>query len=703
MINATVSADSDILLPASSRPLTYLILGSNIITWWEGGCLLPVSLTKRIRRETSSCGRGSASDGGSMTKQPVVPAHFFYPLSGAAVLLGLTLISRHSAVLMHTLVEMFSIVVACSIFMIAWNTRRFLSNNYILFIGISFLFVSVFDLLHTVAYQGQNTVPGFDDNIATQLWITARFMGSTSLLIAPLLMESRLRPRLVFGAYAAVSVVLLAMIFYWKVFPDCVSEGGGLTKFKIVSEYVASSFFTAALALLLWKQSEFDKRVLHLLLGSILLRIGSELMIMWYIGAEDLSSKVGHFLKIASFYLFYKALVESALVKPYDILFRNLKKSEEELREERDRAQHYLDVAKMIIVVIAADQRVSLINKKGCEILGYDEREIIGKNWFDEFVPARMRGDVKAAFNKLMTRELQPVEHFENPVVSRQGEERLIAWHNAVLENDIGEIIATLSSGEDITERKRAEEKLIQKTAELERSNAELEQFASVVSHDLKEPLVSLGGFAEILREKYEDKLDAKAQTIISRIINGSRRMDSLIKDLLAYAKVNSAEKSFKPVSCNAVLAIALSNLARTIGESGAVITSDDLPSVAGEETQLIQLFQNLIGNAIKYRRDQPPRIHISARCLGDSDVNYHELPHSGTGWLFSVSDNGIGIDPAYYERIFQIFYRLHQSDQYPGSGIGLAVCRKIVERHGGRIWVESEPGRGATFYFILS
>jgi hypothetical protein len=638
-----------------------------------------------------------------MTKQPVVPAHFFYPLSGAAVLLGLTLISRHSAVLMHTLVEMFSIVVACSIFMIAWNTRRFLSNNYILFIGISFLFVSVFDLLHTVAYQGQNTVPGFDDNIATQLWITARFMGSTSLLIAPLLMESRLRPRLVFGAYAAVTVVLLAMIFYWKVFPDCVSEGGGLTKFKIVSEYVASSFFAAALALLLWKQREFDKRVLHLLLGSILLRIGSELMIMWYIGAEDLSSKVGHFLKIAAFYLFYKALVESALVKPYDILFRNLKKSEEELREERDRAQHYLDVAKMIIVVIAADQRVSLINKKGCEILGYDEREIIGKNWFDEFVPARMRDDVKAAFNKLMTREIQPVEHFENPIVSRQGEERLIAWHNAVLENDIGEIIATLSSGEDITERKRAEEKLIQKTAELERSNAELEQFASVVSHDLKEPLVSLGGFAEILREKYEDKLDAKAQTLISRIINGSLRMESLIKDLLAYAKVNSAEKSFRSVSCNAVLALALSNLRRTIGESGAVITSDDLPSVNGEETQLIQLFQNLIGNAIKYRRDQPPRVHVSARSLGDSDVNSHDkLPHSGTGWLFSVSDNGIGIDPAYYERIFQIFYRLHQGDQYPGTGIGLAVCRKIVERHGGRIWVESEPDRGATFFFIL-
>jgi light-regulated signal transduction histidine kinase (bacteriophytochrome) len=267
-----------------------------------------------------------------------------------------------------------------------------------------------------------------------------------------------------------------------------------------------------------------------------------------------------------------------------------------------------------------------------------------------------------------------------------------------------------LSSGEDITERKRAEEKLIQKTAELERSNAELEQFASVVSHDLKEPLVSLGGFAEILREKYEDKLDAKAKTLISRIISGSIRMESLIKDLLAYAKVNSAVNPFRPVSCNAVLAIALSNLGRAIGESAAVITSDDLPSVTGEETQLIQLFQNLIGNAIKYREDRPPRIHVSARSLGDADVNSRDTishstlrtSHSKTGWLISISDNGIGIDPAYSERIFEIFYRLHQGDQYPGTGIGLAVCRRIVERHGGRIWVESEPGRGATFYFTL-
>ncbi|HXY53446.1 MAG TPA: MASE3 domain-containing protein [Nitrospirota bacterium] len=644
-----------------------------------------------------------------MTKQTVVPSYFLYLLSGAAVLIGLTIISIHSAVLTHILVEIFSIIIACSIFLVAWNTRRFITNNYILFIGICFLFVSFFDLLHTLAYKGMSVFPGFDPNLSAQLWITARYTGSISLLIAPVVMDWKPRPLLLFWLATVATALLLATIFIWRIFPVCYIEGLGLTNFNIGSEYAIIALFTAALALLIWRRTDFDGSIFLLLSGSILLRVASEITFIPYIAESDEPNIVGNFFRIAAYYLFYKALVESALVRPYDLLFRNLKIREVSLREERDRAQHYLDVAKTLLVIINADQRVSLINRKGCDILGYPENEIIGKNWFDFFVPARMRDEVKAVFNKLMAGEIQPVEHFENPVISRQGEERLIAWHNAVLESDEGQIIATLSSGEDVTERKQAEEQLIQKTAELERSNAELEQFAAIVSHDLKEPLVSMGGFAQILREKYKDNLDDKAQVLLSHIINGSFRMERLIRDLLAYAKVNASEKSFIPLSCNAILGVVLSNLGRAIEESGAVITVDDLPTVTGEEMQLIQLFQNLISNAIKYRSDQTPHVHVSARSLRIDGMKAGDsiplsTPHDsdiGAGWLFSVSDNGIGIDPAHSERIFQIFYRLH-NNRYPGSGIGLAVCKKIVERHGGRIWVESEPGKGSTFYFTV-
>jgi PAS domain S-box-containing protein len=642
-------------------------------------------------------------------KQVAFPSHFLYILSGVAILLGLTIISLHSSVLTHTLVELFSIIIACSIFLVAWNTRRFITNNYILFIGISFLFVSIFDLLHSLAYTEINVFPGFDANLPAQLWITARYLGSVSLLTAPLVMNWKPRPLLLFWLAMAATLLLIATIFIWRIFPACYIQGLGFTKFKIVSEYVVIALYTGALALLVWRRIEFDRSILLFLCGSILLRVASEITFIRHITAYNEPNIAGHFFKIAAYYLFYKALVESALVRPYDILFRTLKISEEKLREERDRAQHYLDVAKTILIVINADGRVSLINRKGCEILGYSENDIIGKNWFDLFVPARMRDEVRLTFSKLISGDLQPLEHFENPVVSRQGEERLIAWQNTVLETDEGRIIATLSSGEDITERKRAQEQLTQKTAELERSNAELEQFAAIVSHDLKEPLVSLGGFAQILRDKYRDNLDAKAQVLISHIIDGTFRMERLIKDLLAYAKVNATERSFIPLSCGTIVRIVLSNLGMAIEESGAIITVDELPTVMGEEMQLIQLFQNLIGNAIKYRGEQPLRVHISAQALGRGEMISretisplgHRAPYSGTGWLFSVSDNGIGIDPSHSERIFQIFYRLHQG-RYPGSGIGLSVCKKIVERHGGRIWVESEPGKGSTFYFTV-
>jgi PAS domain S-box-containing protein len=618
--------------------------------------------------------------------------------TGLVVLSGLYLTSLYSYLLFHSLVELFSIVVACGIFMIAWNSRRFIDNNYLLFVGIAFLFVSVFSLLHTLAYKGMDIFQGYGTNLPTQLWIVARYVGSSSLLIAPLFLARKLKPHLVFTVYTVVTVLLLLSIFAWGIFPDCYIDGQGLTRFKIVSEYIISFMFFASLLLLVRKWAEFDRAVLWLLILSIALRMGSELTMMAHVDENDLANTAGHFLRMISFYLFYKALIETGLVKPYDLLFRNLKKSEEALRQELDRVQHYLDVAGVMFVVIRADQTVELINKKGCEILGYSEGEIIGKNWFETFIPERMRNEVRQGFMELTAGNVDPMEYFENSVLTRSGEERIIAWHNAVLKDGTGKVVATLSSGEDISERRKAEERLARKTAELERSNAELEHFAAVVSHDLKEPLTTIGGFAELLRERYQDKLDARGQRLLENIVSGALRMEMLISDLLAYARVNTSAKPFKPVHCGSVIGMVLANLRAAIDESDAVITFDELPNVMGDEVQFVQLFQNLIGNAIKYRSDKPPRIHISARPMEETAF-HSELK---TGWLFSVADNGIGIDPANAERVFQIFHRLHRDDKYPGTGIGLAVCKKIVERHGGRIWVESEPGKGATFYFTV-
>jgi light-regulated signal transduction histidine kinase (bacteriophytochrome) len=234
----------------------------------------------------------------------------------------------------------------------------------------------------------------------------------------------------------------------------------------------------------------------------------------------------------------------------------------------------------------------------------------------------------------------------------------------------------------ELEERRLAQE-------ELARSNTELEQFAYIASHDLQEPLRMVSSFTQLLGKRYQGKLDSDADEFISFAADGASRMQRLLNDLLAYSRVGTHGKPLVPTDCNSILTQTLANLGPLIKESGAVITHDPLPKVQGDEVQLIQLFQNLLANAIKFRSQEAPRIRVSAE-QKDSE------------WRFAVRDNGIGIAPEHQQRIFLIFQRLHQRADYPGTGIGLALCKKIVERHKGRIWVESKLGQGSTFYFTL-
>jgi hypothetical protein len=236
---------------------------------------------------------------------------------------------------------------------------------------------------------------------------------------------------------------------------------------------------------------------------------------------------------------------------------------------------------------------------------------------------------------------------------------------------------------EELAKREQAQK-------ELARSNTELEQFAYVASHDLQEPLRMVTSYVQLLARRYKGQIDADADDFIDFAVDGAERMRILINDLLQYSRVTTHGKPFTPTNCTTTLHQALANLEVAIKESGAVITHDELPMVLGDETQLTRLLQNLIGNAIKFRKKETrPEIHVSAeRTTGE--------------WTFSVCDNGIGIAPEYFERIFMIFQRLHSREEYTGTGIGLAVCKRIVERHGGRIWVESEPRKGSTFYFTI-
>jgi signal transduction histidine kinase len=240
---------------------------------------------------------------------------------------------------------------------------------------------------------------------------------------------------------------------------------------------------------------------------------------------------------------------------------------------------------------------------------------------------------------------------------------------------------------EELVEERTAELKAIVEA--LERSNKDLEQFAYVASHDLQEPLRMVASYVQLLERRYKDRLDSDAKEFITFAVDGATRMQKLINDLLSYSRISTRGKEFKDTDSKYALDQAIENLRMAIKDSGARITYDKLPEISSDESQLIQLFQNLIDNAIKFRSQEVPHIHISAR-------------DNRSEWLFSVQDNGVGIDPQHAERIFVIFQRLHEREKYPGTGIGLAICKRIVERHGGRIWVESEPGKGSTFFFTI-
>lgn len=238
---------------------------------------------------------------------------------------------------------------------------------------------------------------------------------------------------------------------------------------------------------------------------------------------------------------------------------------------------------------------------------------------------------------------------------------------------------------------------------ELARSNAELEQFAYIASHDLQEPLRMVTSYLQLLERRYKNQLDARADEFIAYAVDGAQRMQTLINDLLNYSRVSTRGQPFVPVNCNKVVERAIANLQLAITETHAVITTDPLPEVIADTTQLAQVFQNLIGNAIKFRGEKSPQIHITAtKNSTETNQENSNLIPSENEWLFSVRDNGIGLESQYAERIFVIFQRLHSRSKYPGNGIGLAICKKIIERHGGRIWMESKPGQGSIFYFTI-
>jgi PAS domain S-box-containing protein len=366
------------------------------------------------------------------------------------------------------------------------------------------------------------------------------------------------------------------------------------------------------------------------------------------------------------------------------------KKAEEALCESQERLELAMEAADLGMWDWNIQTGALAFNRRWAEMLGYSPDEIKPHidAWEDSIYPEDAER-VKDVLNRHVAGET-PCYEMEYRIASKSGDVRWVLARGKVVQRDEdGRPLRATGTRLDITDRKRAEKLLRERTEALERSNGDLEQFAYLAAHDLREPLVAVGAYLKLLERSCADNLGADAHKFLSRAIETTLRMDSVIQSLLAYSRIGMDDHSLEPTDCEAILKNALSNLHSAIKESDATVTSDSLPTVMADAPQMLQLFQNLLSNAIKFRGAKPLEIHVGCnRREGESE--------------FFVKDNGIGIEPPHFERIFRIFQRLPTGEGRPGTGIGLANCRKIVERHGGRIWVESELGAGSTFFFTL-
>ena len=638
------------------------------------------------------------------------------------LLLGLYAAGLYSYPLFHTLVEMFSVVISFGIFTIAWNTRRYSDNRYFLLIGIAYLFVGGIDLVHALAYKGMGVFRRNDSNLPTQLWISARSMESVSLFLAPFFLRRELRPRVAFAAYAGVFCLLLWSIFVSRTFPDCYVEGVGLTRFKVLAEYAICGILVGA-AILLYKNREaFDSKVYGLVLASIAVTVLSEICFTKYVGVFDRMNEAGHFLKVVSFYLIYRALIRTGLVKPFALIFRDLKRSQEEFRRANDRLEIRVeertqDLAKANTqlsgeilerrqaedalreseskyrslfqyaneaIFIAQDEIIRFSNPATGRIMGYSSEEL-ARVPFVHLVHPDDREMVAARHQRRLQEEELPVT-YPVRIRNKAGEDLWIQLSSTRI--DWEGKPAMLNFASDITPQKKLEYQLF-RAQKMEAVG----RLAGGIAHDFNNLLTAIIGYCDL--SLMQPTLPVPLRRNIEEIRKASDRCASLTQQLLAFSRRQVLVP--KVINLNDSVAGMGKILQRLIGEDIdlAFGREEDLWNIKADPAQIEQVIMNLAINA----RDAMPlggklTVEMQNVELEDAYASRHESVLPGPYVMLAVSDTGCGMDEKTQARIFEPFFTTKEK----GTGLGLSTVYGIVKQHSGSIWVYSVPGAGTTF-----
>jgi PAS domain S-box-containing protein len=429
----------------------------------------------------------------------------------ALALVGFYLTSRYSLPLFHGIAGALSVVIAGGVFAVAWNSRGFLENNYLLFLGIAYLFVGVLDLLQILAYGGMRVFPGFGADLPVQLGFAARGLESVSLCLAPLCLGRRLKPYAVFAGYSLVFAVITLMIFVWPIFPLRQAAGPGLAALKQTADCLPGVILSGALALLWRRREEFDLEVLRLLLAAIALAAGSELIRTVFTAASGQAGVVDHLLKILSLFLMYKALIETGIRRPYNLLFRNLRLAEAMVRQERDFADSLMETVQVMVLILDRQGRIDRLNPATERLTGYALAQVQGRPFWEVFPAPEAADAMKEAFFHLVAGEVQSTEEID--WVAKDGVRRRIAWSAAAHIGEDGSVSHVIGTGIDITDRREAEIRLQRLqaelagqglgdkalTGELEFIKGESDSFTAEVPRDLRPVLRWISGLCQAL------------------------------------------------------------------------------------------------------------------------------------------------------------------------------------------------------------
>lgn len=582
----------------------------------------------------------------------------------SSLLFLIYLSSLYNYLLFHTVAELSAITISIGIFIIGWNSKAYLKTSFFLIIGVSFLFIGIIDLIHTLAYTGLNIFIGFTSNLPTSLWIVARYWQALSLLLALILFKKKINLYYLVFLNLIFLIILMEAIFS-GIFPVCYIEGVGLTPFKIISEYIIDLIFIISLIWFYLLKKEFDKKIRVYIIISTISTILSEIAFTFYIGVYDFSNLVGHLLKIVAFYYMYKAIIKTGIKEPYDLLFRKLKLSEEELKIRAERLE---DMASFPLenpnpVLRVNEALIMSANKASQEIFNTEEGNLIPKtlqHYIDECFSTskNMEPEIKIG---------DAVYTFFFMINEAKGYVNIY--------------------GLNITERIKAKQRL--------------ERFVATVSHELRNPISVLVTSTEFLNSHSDELTEEIIQKLKEGMTKNIYLLKDLVNDILMLSRIDERKitldlSEVKPFEIIQEILVLMEPIGNRKNMTFKVSIDPNL-TIYGDSKRLDQIFRIFIDNGIKYSA-KDSMVMIEAVDLYHGHLNQQNID----GVLFIIEDTGIGIAKDDIPNLFKRFFRSDKVSDIPGTGLGLSIAKELIELHGGSVDVESEFMKGTKFSIFL-